>query len=419
MNKFFQCYLLVGLVLTVDFAAAGQSTQDGQREPTLTVNLHVIDYAEVPENTLIRAEQEVTNIFHKIGVDIVWGHVPVPSEKKRPNSTSTQPVSSTGPQVRISIYPRSMAKPLEDRLGDMDHVFGFAPRTETQAGRWIYIFYHRVEELVQQRRLQEHKARNLGLAMAHELGHLLLPFHSHSRTGIMRARWNRQDFQLAALGNLGFTTQQTELIRNELSQRMMDQKAIINLYVYNYARVPEGTLREAENQVAKIFRNIGVETRLLQFPVFSEKEQLKFANRQPQESAGLDLRISILPRLRAKPLVEELGLNDRIFGVSLRTEDQPGQLAYVFYHHVSDFAQQLDLIQHKARILGLAIAHEMGHLLLPHNSHSSTGIMRATWDREDLRRGANGNLLFTQKEAELIRSGLIRRVKEQQGVQTP
>ncbi len=199
----------------------------------------------------------------------------------------------------------------------------------------------------------------------------------------------------------------------------MGQKPIINLYVYNYARVPESTLREAENQVGKIFRKIGVETRLLRFPVFSQKEQLEFANRPPQASPGLDLRISILPRLRAKPLVEELGLNDRIFGVSLRTEDQPGQLAYVFYYHVSDFTQKNDLIEHKARILGLAIAHEMGHLLLPYNTHSSTGIMRATWDREDLRRGANGNLLFTQKEAGLIRSGLIRRVKEQESIETP
>ena len=194
----------------------------------------------------------------------------------------------------------------------------------------------------------------------------------------------------------------------------MGQKPIINLYVYNYARVPESTLKEAENQMAKIFHKIGVETRLLRFPVFSQEEQLEFANRRPQASPGLDLRISILPRLRAKPLVEELGLNDRIFGVSLRTEDQPGQLAYVFYYHVNDFAHKNDLIQHKARILGLAIAHEMGHLLLPHNAHSDTGIMRATWDREDLRRGANGKLLFSQKEAELICSGLIRRVKEQE-----
>lgn len=223
MKKTLRFYLLAGLVFTVDFAAAGQATQDGQREASLIVNLHVIDYAEVPKNTLIQAEQVVTNIFHQVGVDIVWLHVPVPSGKKRNPPASTQPVTPSGPHMRISIYPQSMAKPLEDRLGNMDHVFGFAPRTEKQSGRWIYIFYHRVEELVRKRRLQEHRTRILGLAMAHELGHLLLPFHSHSRKGIMRAQWNRQDFQLAAHGNLGFTPKQAELVRGELIRRMMEQ----------------------------------------------------------------------------------------------------------------------------------------------------------------------------------------------------
>ena len=225
MKKTLRCYLLAGLVFTVDFTVAGPSTRDGQREPTLSVNLHVIDYAEVPKNTLIQAEQVVTNIFRQVGVEIVWLHVPVPSGKKRNPPASTRPVTPSGPHMRISIYPQSMAKPLEDRLGDMDHVFGFAPRTKDQSGRWIYIFYHRVEELVRKRRLQEHRTRILGLAMAHELGHLLLPFHSHSRKGIMRAQWNRQDFELATRGNLGFTPEQVELIRGELVERMMEQES--------------------------------------------------------------------------------------------------------------------------------------------------------------------------------------------------
>ncbi len=223
MKKALGGYLLAGFALTVDFTSAGPLSQDGQREASLTVNLHVIDYAEVPGDTLIQAEQVVTNIFHQVGVDIVWLHVPVPSGKKRNPPASTRPVTPSGQHMRISIYPQSMAKPLEDRLGNMDHVFGFAPRSEKQSGRWIYIFYHRVEELVQKRRLQEHRTRILGLAMAHELGHLLLPFHSHSRKGIMRAQWNRQDFQLAAHGNLGFTPKQAELVRGELIRRMMEQ----------------------------------------------------------------------------------------------------------------------------------------------------------------------------------------------------
>ena len=161
----------------------------------------------------------MTKIFHKIDVETSWFHIPVPSGNEPSNSPSAPPVSSPGVHLSISIYPQSMAKPLEERLANMDHVFGFAPRTEDEAGRWIYIFYHRVEELVQKQRLLEHKARILGLAMAHEIGHLLLPFHSHSPRGIMRARWDRQDFQLATYGNLGFTPMQAELIRSEVQRK--------------------------------------------------------------------------------------------------------------------------------------------------------------------------------------------------------
>ena len=86
MRKSFQPYLILGFMMSIGLNTL---TRAGQREPILTVNLHVINYAEVPEDTLIQAEQEVTNILHKVGVDIVWLHVPVPSGKKRNHSLST------------------------------------------------------------------------------------------------------------------------------------------------------------------------------------------------------------------------------------------------------------------------------------------------------------------------------------------
>jgi hypothetical protein len=38
------------------------------------------------------------------------------------------------------------------------------------------------------------------------------------------------------------------------------------------------------------------------------------------------------------------------------------------------------------RVLGLAIAHEIGHVLLNSNSHAPSGLMRADWSRTELRR---------------------------------
>jgi hypothetical protein len=59
--------------------------------------------------------------------------------------------------------------------------------------------------------------------------------------------------------------------------------------------------------------------------------------------------------------------------------------------------------QDVARLLGFAIAHEMGHLLLP-AGHSPSGIMRPDWNGDDLRHIASGSLQFTPAQANAIRA---------------
>ena len=66
-----------------------------------------------------------------------------------------------------------------------------------------------------------------------------------------------------------------------------------------------------------------------------------------------------------------------------------------------------------AQILGHAMAHETGHLLLWSKSHSSTGIMKASWSREDLREIAMGHLAFTFQEAEVMRGNAKARAKQE------
>ena len=57
-----------------------------------------------------------------------------------------------------------------------------------------------------------------------------------------------------------------------------------------------------------------------------------------------------------------------------------------------------------ATLLGRAIAHEMGHLLLASNVHSTHGLMRARWSRDDLRRGRGADWLFTPKEIAALKA---------------
>lgn len=57
-------------------------------------------------------------------------------------------------------------------------------------------------------------------------------------------------------------------------------------------------------------------------------------------------------------------------------------------------------------MLAVAIAHELGHLLLPLRSHDARGLMRESWDEADLRLAAAGLLHFSRASAVKIALGL-------------
>jgi hypothetical protein len=59
--------------------------------------------------------------------------------------------------------------------------------------------------------------------------------------------------------------------------------------------------------------------------------------------------------------------------------------------------------------LGTVIAHEIGHLLLGSNSHSSLGIMQLRWDRQDLEDAYCGRMAFTRPQTKALRENIIAR----------
>ena len=61
-------------------------------------------------------------------------------------------------------------------------------------------------------------------------------------------------------------------------------------------------------------------------------------------------------------------------------------------------------------MLGCAIAHEVGHLLLGPSSHSAGGIMCGEWGPKELQLALMGRLLFASQQAKLIRAEARRRM---------
>ena len=70
---------------------------------------------------------------------------------------------------------------------------------------------------------------------------------------------------------------------------------------------------------------------------------------------------------------------------SIDIEQQAGTLATVYADRVDALAAQAGL--DGGVLLGRAIAHEIGHLLLGTATHGRQGLMRALWRMDELQRG--------------------------------
>jgi hypothetical protein len=86
---------------------------------------------------------------------------------------------------------------------------------------------------------------------------------------------------------------------------------------------------------------------------------------------------------------------------------QAGSLATIYLNRVRWLASAstADL----ATLLGRAIAHEIGHLLLGTPEHGVTGVMRAIWSRETLRNSRPREWLFSGHEARKMRASVTAR----------
>ena len=60
-------------------------------------------------------------------------------------------------------------------------------------------------------------------------------------------------------------------------------------------------------------------------------------------------------------------------------------------------------------VLGRVIAHEIGHLLIGTNHHSTNGLMRAVWSDLELRRPIGNEWHFSASEARCMRAEIARR----------
>lgn len=159
----------------------------------------------------------------------------------------------------------------------------------------------------------------------------------------------------------------------------------LTVRIYDYSNVPGTVLETAKREAERVYGSIGVETSWL--------------NGKAKDVGPRTLTIIILDAPMRKA---EKALADAL-GQAPRTPTERGSIAYVFYDRISrvSWRHERDL----GRILGLVIGHELGHLLLPDDAHSETGVMRPTLNVDPFALAQQGHS-FTASQAAFIRNEL-------------
>jgi hypothetical protein len=248
----------------------------------------------------------------------------------------------------------------------------------------------------------------LGLAAAHEIGHLLS--QSHSDKGIMRPSWNREDFGVSPQGAFKFTPEQAEQIRAEVSTRNGIQQAdelqgmaAITLRVYDYAHVIPSTLLAAEDEATRILAQADVNARwgLWSGPPAD-------GGYSPNRESACQANSYIL-RIMPKAMVAVPRESPDSLGFTLLSNSGESIMASVFYDRIRELSSAPRTPT--PILLGRAMVHEIGHLVLGANAHSPTGIMRAHWSDHDLTMGTRGEFLFTAQQSRRMKTRLAQQAQ--------
>jgi hypothetical protein len=156
----------------------------------LTLTVRFRNDARAPAPHVAAAQKQVTLIYADAGIDIVW--------------------VASGARITITLISREQA----NLMHQIKDAMGYAPASGAEGGSLAYVLNHRVEEV--SRGYNSPRTVVLGVALAHEIGHLLLPSKPHSSQGVMREKWDQPDFRSARHGELLFTAEQARAMREKL-----------------------------------------------------------------------------------------------------------------------------------------------------------------------------------------------------------
>jgi hypothetical protein len=138
------------------------------------------------------------------------------------------------------------------------------------------------------------------------------------------------------------------------------ERATIVLHVDDFANLLSSDMDAAEKVARGIFADAGIRT----VWVYGREKA------RPIEGA-LHVKVLVLSRAMSERKIAADSVGPSVLGQAARACGR----AYIFTHRIGALAARNH--RHLGQVLGRVIAHEVGHLVLPENSHSPTGIMSA------------------------------------------
>jgi hypothetical protein len=187
---------------------------------------------------------------------------------------------------------------------------------------------------------------------------------------------------------------------------------VVTLRTYNYAQVSDAEAADARHETASILREAGIGIEWMTCRV----RPASIARHTPNDlDAGLPctepfakgrefmLRLMHGSHSQLGPVLRVSSLGTSILDRSQRT----GVLMTLDLGPIRTIAERASIAM--SELLGRAIAHEVGHLLLGSGVHSREGLMRAFWSQDELREAKPAHWRFSASEAARMRSGLTAR----------
>jgi hypothetical protein len=184
---------------------------------------------------------------------------------------------------------------------------------------------------------------------------------------------------------------------------ILPQSAVV-VRTYSHPAASLDTIRSAQWGAGRLLRDAGVDLTWLDCGRGSEPGADQAACETLPAANEVVLHVTTSQS-------RETGSGEVALGSSLIAADERRPtLSKVYLDRVLTFAAAARA--DAAVILGRVIAHELGHLLLRTNRHPSSGLMRATWLKAELRSNEPGLWAFLPQEALGLRAAIADRLAD-------